>query len=67
MPIFYNKELDGWEVRDPSEEEKDVLVEIACHFIASQFGVDLANRMMAKYAPEMIDLENIETEEMGRA
>mgnify|MGYP000544129886 CR=1 FL=1 len=67
MPITYNKELDGWEAKDLTEDEKDALMAIACEFIAHQFGMDLANRLMAKYAPKQVDLEAVDVEEMGRA
>jgi ABC-type uncharacterized transport system auxiliary subunit len=66
MPVSYNKELDTWEAKDLTEEEKDVLIKMACAFIGDQLGAQLADRIVEKFQQSQM-LNTVPKEMMGTA
>jgi len=66
MPIVYHKEIDAWEAKDLSDDEKQALINIAAEHIAYEFGVDLAHKMFGQRVKE-VDLSEIDPEDMGPA
>lgn len=65
MPIVYNPELQGWEVKDSTPEEQKALLAVACDVITQGLGHNIAQQLISQHFGE--GLEDIPVEEMGRA
>lgn len=68
MPITYNKGLQTWELKDPTEDEKEALLNHGVNLLIEFFGEQAAQRIFeaagVKVAPT---LESMDTEVMGNA
>jgi hypothetical protein len=67
MPIIYNKELESWEAKDLTDDEKQSLFEIAMSEITNSFGHEVGRRIMSQFSTMEAPLEDIPKENMGNA
>jgi hypothetical protein len=66
MSINYNKELDTWEAKDLTEDEKAVLIRMATDYIADQLGAQLADKIVDHFEQSQM-LKAVPKEMMGTA
>ena len=70
MPIVFSKEHGGWGLENPSEEEKEDLINYAVQAVRQTLGDELANELIKRMARHMATesvLDSIPTDEMGPA
>lgn len=70
MPIVYNAEIGGWELKDPTEEEKKDLIDFAVKEVRNALGGNLADELMRKLMQSHMEkaaLKGIPPEEMAQS
>lgn len=50
MPIVFNKEKGGWGLENPTEEEREDLINFAIRSVHETLGENLANELLRRMA-----------------
>ena len=66
MPIQFNKELDAWETKDLTDDEKNALIFMATNMITDQLGAELAEKIVTHFGQAQM-LKSMPQEVMGNA
>lgn len=66
MPIQFNEEKSAWELFEPTDAEKDALMELALEMMVNNFGEQVADKIL-EHANQSMLLNTIPTEGMARA
>lgn len=69
MPIFYSSEDRAWSLRDVTEEESKLLLDLGMSAITQLIGAGILRKLQEKFEArdDMPELEDIPKEHMGSA
>ncbi len=68
MPICFNKQEQTWELKDPTEDEKEALLNLGVNFLIDMLGEQAAQRIFDQVGLVVNKtLDAIPVEEMGKA
>lgn len=68
MPIYYNKEISSWELKDATEDEKEALLNLAINQLVEVFGEQAAHKIFETAGIKVVPtLEGMNKESMGLA
>lgn len=54
MPIVFNKKEGGWGLENPTEEEKENLIDYAIECIRNQLGEQVANKVLHSFMERQV-------------